>query len=277
MGLDASVKCRCWEDGLCNPPASLAPRLWFDPTTAEVNVTMPEGLPEEEHMALYLEYDLWVLEGACAHESMSVVGERISNWSGLREFQHALRSLGEGSNAALLREIPNRNGGLTKPADARMCLAELDSLCLTGPFDQIVELVDAGSGGVIHSRVGPYDGWLGTNGATGVSRRLTMDGSFQIERGQAGVMRHDPDAKVLFRSKAFSQTRMPAGDYCFTDLSSGEQTICSDGLQDGSGCYPAMFKVKQSKDNPARYAYCVDPLRRVFHAAVDTGHPVLWS
>lgn len=91
-------------------------------------------------------------------------------------------------------------------------------------------------------------------------------------------MRHDPDAKVLYRSKAFSQTRMPAGgDLCFTNLFLGEQTICTDGLEDGSGCYPAMFEVKQSKDNPARYAYCVDPLRRVFHAEVVTGHPILWS
>ncbi len=277
MGLDASVSCRCWEDGLCNPPASLAPRLWYDPVRAEVNQTTPENLPTPEVLALDLEYDLWVMEGACAHQLMCAARERISNWSGLREFQHALRSLGKGSNIALLREIPNRNGGLTKPTDARMCLAELDNFCSTGPFGQVVELVDGGNGEVIHSRVAPYHGWLGTNGATDISRRLTMDGTFQIEYGQAGVMCHDPDAKILFRSTAFSQAEAPSGEFCFTDLSSGEQLLCSDGLQDTSGRYPALLKVKQSEDALSRYTYCVKPLRRVFNAAIDTGHPVLWS
>ena len=277
MGLDASVSCRCWEDGLCNPPASLESRLWYDPVTAEVNQTTPENLSAQEILALDLEYDLWVMEGACTHQSMRIARERISNWSGLHEFKHALRSLGEGSNVALLREIPNRNGGLTKPADARVCLAELDHFCLTGPFGQIVELVDGGSGEVIHTRVVPYHGWLRTNGATGISYRLTMDGTFQIERGQAEVMRHDPDVKVLFRSRAFSQVAALAGEFCFTDLSSGEQLLCSDGIKDASGGYPASLKVRQGEDAPARYAYCVEPLRRVFQAAIDTGHPVLWS
>lgn len=277
MGLDASVKCRCWEDGLCKPPASLAPRLWFDPTTAEVNITMPDGLPEEELMALYLEYDLWILEGACAHDSMSVVGERISNWGGLREFQHALRSLGEGSNAALLREIPNGNSGLTKSADARMCLAELNRFCSASAFGRVIELVDGNDGGVIHSRIGPYDGWLGTDGATGISSRLNLDGTLQVEHGPAGVMRPDPDAEILFCSNAFSQARTAAGMFCFTDLTSGKQLTCTNGIQDASGRYPASLKVTQGLDISARYAHCIEPLRRVFQAAIDTGHPVLWA
>lgn len=277
MGLDASVKCRCWEDGLCSPPASLAPRLWYDPETAEVNQTTPENLSLEEVLPLYLEYDLWVMEGACAHFNMLIACERISNWSGLREFQHALRSLGKDAYTSLLREIPNSNGGMTKPADAWMCLAELDRFCSTGPFGRIVELVDGDSGEVIHSRVGPYDGWLGTDGATGISHRLNMDGTFQIERGQAGVMQHDPDAKILFLSKEFSQAKTAEEVICFTDLTSGKQLLCAKGFRDASERYPTSFRVTQSLDTPARYEYCVEPLRRVFRAAIDTGHPVLWN
>ena len=277
MGLDAYVRCRCWEDGLCNPPPSLAPRLRYDPVTAEVDQVTPENLSAEEVLALDLEYDLWVMEGACTHESMCIAAEHISNWGGVREFQQALRSLGPNSYAALLREIPNRNGGSTKPADARLCLGELDRFCSTGSFGQVVELVDAGSGRVLHSRVGPYDGWLGTAGTTSISQRLSADGTFQVERGRAGVMQHDPDAEVLFRSEAFSQEKAPDGDFCFTDLSSGERVVFSLGVQDTSGLYPTLLKVKQSQDTPDRYAYCVAPLRRVFQVAIDTGHPVLWS
>ncbi len=277
MGLDAAVRCRCWEDGLCNPPASLTPRLWYDPATAEVNQITPENLSEQKILELYLEYDLWVMEGACAQRSMSIAREHVSNWGGLREFQHALHSVGEGLCATLLREIPNSNGGLTKPAAARTCLAELDHFCSLSQFGTIVELVDGDSGGVIHSLVEPYHGWLATNGATNVSFRLNVDGTFQIERGRAGVMCHDPDAQILFRSRAFSQAETSAGEFCFTDLLSGDQLLCSNGLNDAPGGNPASFKVRQRTDTPARYAYCIEPLRRVFQAAVDNNHPVLWS
>jgi hypothetical protein len=277
MGLDASVKCRCWEDGLCHPPAALAPRLWYNPATAEVEQVTPEHLSVEDFLALDLEYDRWVAESACAHRWMCSARERISNWSGLREFQHALRSLGEGSYAALLREVANKNRGLTLPADARACLDELNRFTSLASFGETVQLVESTNGNVLHSRTGPYDGWIGANGAIGISRRLTADGFFQIEQGLAGAMQHDDEAKILFCSKRFSQARTPAAAFCLTDLSSGEQVRCADGLKDSSGRYPALLEVRQSKDSPARYAYCVEPLRRVFHAAIDTGHPVLWS
>ena len=277
MGLNAYVKCRCWEDGLCDPPpVSLAPRLRYDFETAEVDQVMSKDLLIEEVLALDREYDGWV-EKACAHPSMCVARERISNWGGVREFQHALRSLGPGSYAALLREIPNLNGGSTKPADAWLCLAELDRFCSAGSFGRTVELVDAGSGKVLHSRVGPYGGWLSTAGATNITQRLNADGTFQVERGRAGVMKHDPNAEVLFRSEVFSQEEAADGGFCLTDLPSGERVVCPLGINDVSGLHPTLLKVEQSQDNPDRYAYCVAPLRRVFQAAIDTGHPVLWA
>lgn len=277
MGLDASVKCRCWEDGLCHPPASLAPRLRYNSETAEVTQSIPTNISIEKLCALDLEYYNWIMDDACVHQRMEIVAERISNWAGLRSFQHALRSLGEASYPALLREIPNRNGGLTKPADARICLAELDCFCSAGPFGRIVELLDGNSSAVLHSRVESYDGWLGTDGATGISHRLNSDGIFQIEHGRAGVMQHDPDAKILFRSKAFTQALTPTGKISFTDLLSGKQFTCASGIEDASGHRPALLKITKRRDVPGRYACRVEALRRVFSASIDTGHPVLWS
>ena len=277
MGLDAYVTCRCWEDGLCDPPISLASRLWYDPVRAEVNVRELEGLSAQESLALYLQDDLWFEESACAHRTMRIALERISNWGGLRAFKHALRSLGEDIYPTLLREIPNTNGGVTQPADARLCLAELSRFSAVGPFGQIIELIEASSSDVIHSRIVPYDGWLGTDGATHISIRLTADGVLQIERGRAGVMRHDDDATVLFRSKAFSLAKAPTGEFLFTDLPSGRQHLCSSGFHGASDLCPSSFEVKQSLDDPARYAYCVEPLRRVFQAAIANDHPVLWN
>ena len=276
MGLDAAVSCRCWEDGLCNVPAALAPRLWQDPVTGEVNQTIPEHLPEQEDVELYVEHYLWVMQGACAHEHMRIVSERISNWGGLRDFQHALRSAGRERHAALLREIPDGNGGLTTPAAARMCLTELDHFCSMGEFGTVVELVDGASGDVVHIRTEPYDGWLASSGATGITFRLNADATFQVERGAAGVMQRDPDAVVLFRSRAFSQAAVSGAGVRFTDLASGGHFVCPAEPKGSLRLPGASFKVTRRADTPAQYAYCVQPLRRVFQAAVDTGHPVLW-
>ena len=192
MGLDASVRCRCWEDGLCSPPPSLAVRLRYDPETAKVSQVMPEGLSLEEVMTFHLEYELWMMEHACVHEDMRIASERISNWAGLREFQHALHIMGEDACANLQRQIPDFNGGLTGPADAQRCLVELEYFCSTTSFGETVELIAGDMGEVLHSRVAPYAGWLSTNSATGISCRLTADGTFQIESGPAGLMQHDP-------------------------------------------------------------------------------------
>ncbi len=277
MGLDAHVHCRCWEDGKCNPPASLAARLWYDPLTGEVNQTTPTGLSMQEVLALDLEYDCWIMEGACAHEFMDLARERIANWGGLREFQHALRCVGEGLCTTLLHEIPNSNGGLTTPAAAKFCLLELDRLASVGEFGHIVQLSNGTTGEVIHSRVAPYNGWLSTNGKTNTSTRLDADGAFVVERGRAGVMQHDPDADILFRSQRFGQTRTATGEFCLTDLSSGAKVLIRHGFDDSTGDYPVLLVVSQSKDHSSRYVYWVEPLRRVFHAAVETGHPVLWT
>ena len=90
-------------------------------------------------------------------------------------------------------------------------------------------------------------------------------------------MRHDPDAEILFRSVSFSQAETAAGTFCFTDLPSGKRLLCPEGIQDAAGGHPRSFKVTQVLDDPARYAYCVQPLRRVFRASINTGHPVLWN
>ncbi len=272
MGLDAYVTCRCWEEGLCDPPASIASRLRYDPVRAELDRIEPEGLSAQEGLALYLEDDLWFEQSACAHPKMWVAHERISNWGGLGAFRHALRSLGENPCATLLREIPDSNGGMTKPVDARACLVELSHFCAMGPFGQLNQIIECSHGDVIIAE----GGWLGTSGSAGVTLRLTADGTFQIESTRGGVLGHNDEATILFRSRMFHLAKTPPGEFIFTDLHSGQKLLCSFAFYGASDLCPSTFEVAQSKDNPARYAYCVEPLRRIFHAALANNHPVLW-
>ena len=206
---------------------------------------------------------------------MNLAAEWISNWAGVRAFQGALRTLGEAPYAALLQQIPDVNGGLTRPADARRCLTELDQFSREPPFGCKVVLCAAETGETLFDRVEPYDGWLATAGATSVSYRLTADGMFQIEHGSKGVMRYDPDAIILFKAHEFTAVRASDRTCCFTDASSGASFVGSNLMTLASDS-PKAFRVKKTADVPNNYD-CAGRLRRVFAAAVESGHPVIWT
>ena len=271
MGLDASVRCRCWERGLCKP-TPLAAHITFEVREDCIST----NLRWETHQAEILAFDQWMLS-CCEHEEMCFARERISNWSGLRSFQQALRTLGETGFAVLLREIPNVNGGLTYPDAAQACLTELDRFDRMKQFGERIELLDSATNQVVHRRVGPYGGWLGTSGRTKITLRLTADAHFQIERGLNGVMRADPEAEVLFRATRFTQVEVSEDEVSFTDASTGSAFIHSFGLKDSTGRLPTAFHVAARPDSADGYAYCTAPLRRIFQAALEVGNPVRWS
>jgi hypothetical protein len=85
MGLDASVSCRCWQDGLTTPP----------PVPRELIVCTEEdgldlSIPYDGNEDLYRAFDNWVESWACDQEGMRQACVHVSNWSGYRLFQQAV-------------------------------------------------------------------------------------------------------------------------------------------------------------------------------------------
>jgi hypothetical protein len=133
VGLDAAVYCNCWRDGkTAEPPI---PREWVnvdeDGWVWNSNPTWPpgaqEGTPEyDQAMAKDIAFDVWKVNGACSHENMQLVHERIANWSGVGGLRQALREAGESEFATVLAELPEGNGGHTPSALALRMVEEID-------------------------------------------------------------------------------------------------------------------------------------------------------
>ena len=103
MGLDASVRCRCWEEKRASPP-SFAASVVVD---AQGYITL--DLPWEDHQKEHALFDEWLLT-CCPHKEMDYAWERISNWGGYRLFQQKLAEIGWAHFPTLRAEIPDVNG-----------------------------------------------------------------------------------------------------------------------------------------------------------------------
>lgn len=274
MGLDAYVSCRCWETGLCRaPPVEIARFLSFDETTKTVDIVIPDTFSATQDTELYVEFSEWREKHACVHHNMCAACERIANWDGIRLFQAALRNHGGERYATLLREIPDGNGGATQPEAALACLAELHDFTVLVATQRRVELVDVNSGQVLCTRVPAYGGRFAGNAST--SFRLSEDGFLEIEQhAQIGG-----PTKVRFRSNAFTQYPTDTDAFRFSDTATGEQIACEIGIMvtNESGHFPTLLAVRQVRDSPDRYAYCMQPLGSIFQASIDTGNPVVWT
>ncbi len=280
MGLDASIRCRCWEDGK-TPAPPCAPSLdedgWLEPA---------EGADDIERSSAFYR---WVNE-ACPHEDMEAVTQHISNWGGYRLFQEALEGLGWDHFPTLQRVFPEVNGGMAGPEDSRHCLAELTRFEELYRGDSVV-LMDADTGDELQSYVGSYGGVFVLNGRTGVDIGFDKDGLFLAER----------DAKrVLFRAKRVAQRLLEPeatrdgrdGKVELANLDTGETFACTTAIpgktvpwpdgrrQDDQGrvctSYPNHLSVEVRSRDAGYFAYILAPLRTVFAAAVDIGNPVRW-
>jgi hypothetical protein len=110
MGLDAFVSCRCWQDGLTTPPP--VPRELIVYTEDGLDLTIPYDGNED----LYRDLDNWVHSGACGHEKMDQASVHVSNWTGYRLFQEALKAAGWQHFPTLQAYLPQSNGGVaTRP------------------------------------------------------------------------------------------------------------------------------------------------------------------
>jgi hypothetical protein len=269
MGLDAAVRCRCWEEGKTTPcPFPERVRLGTDMDLLELD------LPWDGNEEMHRQFDSWRRQ-CCAHENMWLVIEYISNWSGVRAFQQALRSAGEARFSTLLGQIPDINGGRTKSEIANLCLAELEAFSALGAFGSQVWLVDAETGSRIHNYIEAYDGVFIL---CGKGQPLCIG----VDRNGCFVRR--PNGEELFRSMKFEQIKLGDDNFEFRDQSTAKRIACRAGIRGVSNpsdvadpYYPRNLAVVESSDHADEYHYIVQPLRVVFQASVQSGHPVSWT
>lgn len=258
MGLDAEVRCRCWEDGLVRTPPPAAEHVVLDDEDG-----LDLDLPWVDHPDVHAAFDDW-LATACEHPGMIYEAAHIANWPGVRRFQAALRDEPEGGFPTLLRVIPDANQGLTSPADAAIALTELDAFARR-PLMPKVALRDVASGRVLAVGIAAYGGvflWQGP------WRYGIDDGGF--------FLRHEPSPpespSERFRSSAFTQTPVAEG-FRFRDAASGAEVVAPAGV--GAPDHPRELDVRLVEAT-GDFDRIVAALSSVLTAAIRIGNPVRW-
>jgi hypothetical protein len=277
VGLDAFVRCRCWEDGLISAPP--VPRELIAADEDEPGY-LGLSVPYDGNEDLHGRFDAWLAQGACAHERMEQARARVANWAGYRLFQQALGAVGWERFPTLRAYLPQGNGGTLPAAYAAAALAELREFEDAAHAGEQVHLVDEDTGRLLAVGVPSYGGVFMLCGST--QHHVGVD--------EAGLFVRDVSVapeREEFRSLRCTQEVI--GDradgkgqlVCLTDASTSEQaTVALAGPigrdHAGPAGYPRRMRVKKVARSGSDFCYITDSLTEVLRAAQSTGNPVVW-
>ena len=274
MGISASVMCNCYRDGITTP-CPFPTQFVADPSTMpglEWEEPPDEKIAEEAIAKLRV----W-LSNCCEHPNMNFANEFIASWKGYQGFTDALEALDRSRFKTLLSQLPDGDDGITTPDVARVMLTELDDLANLQASIKHAVLVDDERDDIISMGSNILQGALAVDPNTGLDIGFNESGFFVRDRWELN--------RILFQSTHFEQRLiMPETlQVEYVDIESkrhfrcntpfGKSSIGADGL-------PRMVFVRMRVDLIAstenRFAYTIEPLRRVLNAAIETGNPVRW-
>jgi hypothetical protein len=274
MGLDAFVRCRCWEDG------TTVPFEFGDLLEVADGRVIPAVARSKRTAPMYEAYARWI-DACCPHPRMVFRQEWIANWYGVSEFRRALNEIDASRFPNLLREIPTLNGGQTDPAQAVNCSAELDLFLASPPFGRQILLMDATTGKRMRRLTG--DGYWFTSAP--IRKRLfRKPETRRVGAGERGLYVEDGDGNELLCAKQVEQIVHGERSIELRDPATGASVIVAAGLSveepDPNGNwlerYPALLAVELAEDTVEEYQDLVERLKSVFRASADTGNPVFW-
>lgn len=267
MGLDAFVRCRCWQEGITTTPPVPADLIGED---GEGYLTL--STPYEGHEDRHHSVDGWIRNGACPHKHMDFASERISNWSGYTLFQSALEAAGS-DFPTLSAELPNHNGGQLSPTSAAAALIEIAAFRAQPTVGTETNLIDASTGETLITGVPIYGGVFIWDGRTKHNFALDSPAGLTIINTAT-----NPES-AIFRTHNFTQKQSWRGGYWFTNLDTGQRTkvpVRAPINPKNSPTCPRRLRVQNTPVTPDRFDHIVIPLTRVLQAAVTTGNPVVW-
>src|SRR5215471_284517 len=108
MGLDAVVRCSCFEQGRTTKPP--VPREWIGVDEHGYLALLPEHEEDEEAQEKFEEW----LPDCCPHGGV-FASAFVTNWTGYQAFCEALERVGWEHFPVLQAELPEGNDGLTPP------------------------------------------------------------------------------------------------------------------------------------------------------------------
>ena len=191
----------------------------------------------------------------------------------------------------LQAELPNWNGGLMSPQSASDALGELTYFHSLESVGSNAFLVNTSTGEDIFQHIAADEGVFILSGRTGVDIGIG-EFEFFVRSREADLFR-----ATRFRQSVKNLNQRKRDDEPlqveYLNLDTGERFLCHtavagkaipwpDGrMENDEGRrrfeYPKELHVEIRKVLPGDFAYILEPLGKVFRAAVETGNPVRWS
>lgn len=133
MGLDGTVRCTCFEEGLMEPCPVDIEDIYIDENGYLSSRTVDEAYDSMDHRSFYAQYGKlqdevydWSCNG-CSHEDGEVCWEPVSNIAGCARFSFLIDEVGGEEIFPLLSHLlPSGNSGIYPADKAEATLAELD-------------------------------------------------------------------------------------------------------------------------------------------------------
>jgi hypothetical protein len=177
------------------------------------------------------------------------------------------------------------------PDSSAKALKELDYFMHDANLGANLYLVDSMTGDELYAYVEGYDGIIVYDGRSGFNAGFNHKGFFIVTRDTQ---------QTVFKSMRFEQWLIEPekteahedGQVIFVDVDTQANSTCSfaisghqiawqDGrLENDKGkircSYPRALHVQERNTTPQDFDYILQPLTRIFRAAVETGNPVRW-
>jgi hypothetical protein len=287
MGLEASVLCNCYAEGITTPCPFPE---WFTINQTgfpELNVAHQNITEADE-----IRFHEW-LQTCCAHPGMIYAGAYVSNWEGYNAFLTALDTVGEEHFPTLVAELPGAEGGLTMPDAAAKALRELEFFRAQDDVGKNMFVVNGETGEKLFARVPEHENVFIWDGRNGLNIGLDDEGLFIEDSWEL--------SRIVFRARHIEQILLDPdvtdmggdGRVTLVDVDSGRRFDCKtpipgkeipwpDGrIRDDEGRfrleYPRLINVEEHTLKGSDFESILRPLTMVLEASVTTGNPVRWD
>jgi hypothetical protein len=295
MGLDAIVYCNCYRQGRIVSPSPY-PHLTFINGNGEVQF---KTLSKSRRIRDKQQTRFWKWKAtACQHPEMEY-HERIANWAGYSLFLSALEQVGWDQFPTLHEELPQANGGEMSASAARVVLQEL-AIFKQRYQGRMTVLIHVETGKDIMQSVPSWAGsfiWtpfceIGFD-SQGLFIRTRDEPPRECFRSIHPEQRpwdpkniSAPTSEIIEPTGSVVLTHVKTGEqsvsrigsqqhrFIYTDLATGRQCICPKAVIDTQE--PCTFQIEEREETAEDYQYILEPLTRIFQAAIETGNPVCW-
>lgn len=264
MGLDAFVRCRCFEEHkLIDPPVPYED-LYVDPD----GYLWAYSLDGDENRDKEWAFSEWI-EHACEHEDMEICSEWVGNWTGVAHFRGSIDSVGSEKLPILSKMLPEGNGGMFPAELAQAALKELD--VLDSEILKTTESVLVDERGGEHWVVAQNDGFV-----------WQYHFRYKVGMDNDGVFVLNADGEA-FRSRHFRQIPTGYVDKGFHEMLL--EDLDDEGGPTGMSCVVFSSLIQESNDamefrvmdRPSQgEVWRSDTLRRLLRASLETGNPIVW-